>query len=215
MMPGDINAPPDFVLYGNGRAIVREERDSGVMKLVEYHLTPERVQALFDQADDAGLFDDEDYSTDARVADGGSLVLMLRTSEREHLAKVFLPNSEDPGARGEAAAFAESLVPARWAAGDFSRPPAPYRPDRVAVTYNIATENGNDTPRPWPLTETEPVQQRCVVLTGEAATQAQVTGETTTQVTLWRHGDTEFRAWIRPLLPDEADCRATRLRYFN
>lgn len=207
--------PPDFVLYGNGRAVTREERDSGVMKLVEYHLTPERVRALFSQAADAELFDGEDYSLDSHVLDAGSLVIMLRTAEGEHLVNVVLPNPEDSGARGEAAAFAESLRPARWAAGDFTRPPAHYRPGRVAVTYDITTTNRTDEPRTWPLPESEPIQRRCVVLTGEAAAQAQELGETVPRTTLWQHGDAAFYAWIRPLLPDEADCHATKRRHLQ
>ena len=207
--------PPDFVLYGDGRAIAREESDSGVMKLVDYRLTPERISALFDEAAEAGLFDDADYSLNSQVADGGSLVVMLRTEEREHVVKVHLPNPEDFGARGEAAAFAESLRPSEWAAEDFEGPPSPYRPDQVAVTYVDATHMAGDdeVPRPWPLPETEPVRPRCVVLTGTAATRAQELGETTPQTTLWRHEETDFYAWIRPLLPDEADCRATEMRY--
>jgi len=209
--------PPDFVLYGDGRAVVREERDSGVMKLVEYRLTPGRVSALFDEAVDAGLFSNQDYSLDVQVADGGSLVVMLRTVEREHLVKVGLPNPEEFGVRGDVAAFAESLQPSRWEDGDFSRPPTPYRPGRVAVTYDVVTTGAGEggVPRVWPLTETESIQPRCVVLTGAAAAQAQVVGETVSQATLWRHGSTEFHAWVRPLLPDEADCRATEMRYLE
>ncbi len=30
---------------------------------------------------------------------------------------------------------------------------------------------------------------------------------------LWRHGDVTFHAWVRPLLPDEADCRAGERRH--
>lgn len=217
MLPAEGYDPPHFVLYGDGRAIAREERDSGVMKLVEYHLTPERVQALFDEATEARLFTGEDYSLDAQVSDAGSLVIMLRTTEGEHLVKVGLPNPDDVGARGDAAAFAESLRPSEWESGDFSSPPTPYRPDRVALTYEVGTYRAGDdeVPRAWPLPETAPVQPRCVVLTGAAAERAQELGETVPRTTLWQHGETEFRAWVRPLLPDEADCRATERRYFN
>jgi hypothetical protein len=146
------------------------------MKLVEYGLTPERVQALFDEATEARLFTGEDYSLDA---------------------------------------FAESLRPSAWESGDFSSPPTPYRPDRVALTYEVGTYRAGDdeVPRAWPLPATEPVQPRCVVLTGPAAERAQELGETVPRTTLWQHGETEFRAWVRPLLPDEADCRATQRRY--
>lgn len=204
-------APPDFVLYGDGRAIVREEPGSGTLELVEYRLTPERVSALFGEAADAGLFDGADYSLDAQAADAGSLVIMLRTGEREHLVKVTLPNPDDSGARGEAARFADSLRPSRWAAGDFAEPPAPYRPARVAVTYTVA-DTESAVSRAWPVPEKEPIQPRCVVLTGAAATQAQELGETVGR-TLWQHGGAAFYAEIRPLLPDETDCESTELRY--
>lgn len=206
-------APPDFVLYGDGRAVVREESDLGVLKLVEYRLTPERVSALFGEAADAELFDGEDYELDRQVPDAGNLVIMLRTEEREHLIEVGLPNPDDSGARGEAAEFAESLQPSRWAAGDFAEPPAPYRPGRVAVTYTVA-DTESAVSRTWPVPETEPIQSRCVVLTGAAATHAQDLGETVGQE-LWQHGGTAFYAWIRPLLPDETDCEATKRRYLN
>lgn len=217
MMMAELYDPPAFVLYGDGRAIAREDPDSGMTKLVEYHLTPERVQALFSEAAEAGLFDDQDYSVDAQVTDAGSLVIMLRTEEREHLVDVTLPNPEDFGARGEAAAFAKSLEPSHWEASDFSKPPAPYRPGRVALTYEDATNlaGANDVPQAWPLTETEPIQPRCVVLTGAAAERAQELGETVPRRTLWQHGEATFYAWVRPLLPDEADCQATERRYLN
>jgi hypothetical protein len=211
--------PPDFVLYGNGRAIVREKREAGAMKLVEYRLTAERVQALFEEAADAELFDDEDYSLDAQVSDGGSLVIMLRTEEREHVIKIHLPSPDDSGARGEAAEFAQSLEPSRWAAGDFSGRPAPYRPDRVAVSYQVsadmATTSGNGAPRRWALPEPEPIRPHCVVLTGATATRAQEIGESNPLTTRWQHDGVTFQAWIRPLLPDEEDCRATELRYLE
>jgi hypothetical protein len=216
-MMAEMYDPPDFILYGNGRAVAREERDSGVLKLVEYRLTPQRIRALFSEAADAELFDDEDYSLDAQVPDAASLVIMLRTAEREHLAKVVLPSPEDHGARGKAAVFAESLRPSRWAAGDFNRPPAPYQAGRVAVNYEIATDttSGNDVPRAWPLPEAEPIEPRCVVLTGAAAARAQELGETVPRTTLWQHGSATFHAWVRPLLPDEADCRASERRYLE
>lgn len=214
MLPAhEAYAPPDFVLYGDGRAIVREERDPGVLKLVEYRLTPERVQALFGDAADAGLFDGGDYALDGQVPDAGSLVIMLRTQEREHLVKIILPSPDDSGARGEAARFAESLRPSGWAAGDFAEPPAPYRPGRVAVTYTVA-DTESAVSRTWPVPETEPVQPRCVVLTGANAARAQELGETVGR-TLWQHGGTAFYAEIRPLLPDETDCESTKTRFLG
>ena len=193
--------PPDFVLYADGRAVVQEET-----RLVEYHLTPERVRALFEEADDAGLFDDEDHTLDGEVADGGVLVLALRTTEREHVAKVVLPNPDDGGARGAAAAFAASLRPSEWAES------VPYRPGRVAVVYDVVT-SATEEPRPWPLAEREPFEWGCVVHTGAAAARAQELGETEPNTVLWRHDDVTFHAWVRPLLPDEADCRASERRH--
>jgi hypothetical protein len=135
----DLYDAPDFVLYTDGRAIVTEQSDGEVPRLVEYHLTRDRVVALFEEADDAGLFDDADYALDEQVPDAGSLVIVLRTAEREHVAKIVLPDPEDSGARGDAAAFAGSLRPADWAAGDFTEPSAPYRPGQVAVVYEVVT----------------------------------------------------------------------------
>jgi hypothetical protein len=204
--------PPDFVLYGDGRAIA-PERDSEALRLVEYHLTPQRVRELFEEADAAELFDDEDYSLGEQVSDAGSLLIVVRTKEREHLANVVLPDPDDFGARGDAAEFGETLDPATWAESDFTEPAAPYRADRVAVTYSLeATPAANVRPREWPLPETEPIESRCVVLTGDAAAQAQRLGETVAQTTVWRHGEVTFLAWVRPLLLDEADCEASRVR---
>lgn len=204
--------PPDFVLYGGGRAIA-PERDSEALRLVEYHLTPERVRELFEEADDAELFDDEDYSLDEQVPDAGSLLIVVRTEEREHLANVVLPDPDDFGARGDAAEFGETLDPATWAAGDFTEPAAPYRADRVTVTYSLGVSSAvNARPREWPLPETEPIESRCVVLTGAAAAEAQRLGESAARTTVWRHGEVTFLAWVRPLLPDEDDCEASRVR---
>ncbi|HEX6357065.1 hypothetical protein [Actinophytocola sp.] len=212
--------PPDFVLYGNGQAIVREDRDTDVLRLVEYRLTPERVQTLFEEAEDAGLFDDEDYSFDEQVPDGGTLMIVLRTEEREHVVEIPVPGLADSGARDDATEFAKSLTPSNWAASDFSRRSSPYRPGRVAVTYQVreptATPSKYDTvPRRWPLAEPEPIHDGCVVLTGETATRAQEIGESRSRSTLWQHDGVEFHAWIRPLLPDEADCDEIEQRYFE
>jgi hypothetical protein len=202
---------PDFVLYADGRAIVAEPGDDDVPRLVEYHLTPERVRVLFEEADDAGLFDDADYALDEQVPDAGSLVIVARTAEREHVAKIVLPSPDDSGARGDAAAFAGSLRPSDWADDDFTAPPTPYRPGRVAVVYEVVTDP-TEAPRPWPLTEQEPVEPGCAVLTGAAATHAQELGETEQPGVLWQHGDVTFRVKVRPLLPDEADCPAAERR---
>jgi hypothetical protein len=201
---------PDFVLYGDGRAVVREEHDSGVLKIVEYHLTPQRVRALFGEAAAAGLFDDVDYSRDLQVLDASIQVVMLRTTEGKHVVKTLVPGPDDHGPRGKVGAFLRSLHLSRWPADDFSTPPAPYRPGRVAVTYMPAeqTAHPNGVPRTWPLAE--PVLSECVVLTGDAATRAQELAETQPLTTLWQHGDLVFQALSRPLLLDEADCQATR-----
>ena len=202
---------PDFVLYADGRAIVAEPGDDDLPRLVEYHLTRDRVRALFEEADDAGLFDDADYALDEEVPDAGSLVLVLRTAEREHVAKIVLPDPDDSGARGDAAAFAGSLRPADWAASDFTAPSAPYRPGRVAVVYETGSTT-TETPRPWPLTGPDTIEPGCAVLTGAAATRAQELGETEQPGVLWRHGEVTFRVKVRPLLPDEADCPAAERR---
>jgi hypothetical protein len=207
--------PPDFVLYGDRRAIVREGRDSGVLRLVEYHLTPERVQALFGAADHAGLFDEHDYSSDEQVPDGGVLVIMLRSAEGERLVRVEFPSGESWDARGVAVRFADSLQPSRWPAEDFTREHVPYRPGRVAVTFAKSEPGKGEVASAWPLVEVEPVAPGCVVLTGPVAEQAQALGETTARVTLWQRDGATFRAWIRPLLPDESDCAATERRYLR
>lgn len=204
--------PPDFVLYADGRAIAREERDSGVLKLVEYHLAPQRIQDLFTEASFAGLFIDADYSLDKQVSDGGSLALMFRTEDREQLIDIHLPNPSDFGARGAAAKFAESLRPSQWPSNSFTRPPAPYRPGRVALTINPTKPNSSEPVHAWPLPEPKP---GCVVVTGAAASQLQELGDTVRRTTLWQSGTVTFHAWVRPLLPDETDCAATKRRYIS
>jgi hypothetical protein len=85
------------------------------------------------------------------------------------------------------------------------------------VTYMITTgpRNEDDVLRPWPLPETEPIQDRCVVITGAAVARAPELGRTAPWTVLWQHDDTTFHAWLRPLLPDEADCRASKRRYLE
>jgi hypothetical protein len=213
MGPGsDRYDAPDFVLYADGRAIVAEAGPDDVPRLVEYHLTRDRVLALFYEADDAGLFDDADYALDEQVPDAGSLVVVARTAEREHVAKIVLPDPEDGGARGDAAAFAATLRPSGWAAGDFTEPSAPYRPGRVAVFYEVDT-TATATPRSWPLSGQDPIEPGCAVLTGADATRVQELGETEQPGVLWRHGEVTFRVKVRPLLPDEADCPAAERRF--
>lgn len=202
---------PDFVLYADGRAIVAEPGAGEVPRLVEYHLTPDRVAALFAEADDAGLFDDADYALDEQVPDAGSLVIVLRTAEREHVATIVLPHPDDSGARGDAAAFAETLRPSDWAAGDVTEPSTPYRPGRVAVVYEV-TPSATEVPRPWPLSGQGTIEPGCALLTGAAATRAQKLGETEQPGVLWRYGEVTFRVKVRPLLPDEADCPAAERR---
>jgi hypothetical protein len=205
--------PPDFVLYSDGRAIAREERDSGVLKLVEYHLTPQRIEDLFSTAAFSSLFLDADYSLDRQVPDGGGLVLLLRTTEREQLIDMHFPSPDDFGARGAAARFAETLRPSQWPSSAFTRPPAPYRPGRVALTISPFEPTSSSEPlQAWPLPDPKP---GCAVVTGAAAAQLEELGARSRRTTLWRSGTATFHAWIRPLLPDESDCRATERRYIR
>jgi hypothetical protein len=53
------------------------------------------------------------------------------------------------------------------------------------------------------------------VITGAAAAQIPELGRTAPWTTLWQHDDTTFHAWIRPLLPDETDCHASKRRYLE
>lgn len=204
--------PPDFVLYNDGRAIAREERDSGVLKLVEYHLTSQQIQDLFNSAAFASLFIDADYSLDQQVPDGGGLLLMLRTAEREHLIDVHFPSPSDFGARGTAATFAETLRPSQWPSSAFTRPPAPYRPGRVALTVSPFKSTPSEPLQPWPGPDPKP---GCAVITGAAAAQLEELGAVSRRTTVWQSGSSTFHAWVRPLLPDEPDCEATRRRYLR
>lgn len=117
------------------------------------------------------------------------------------------------GAHGAAARLAQSLQPSRRAADDFSQPPAPYRPGPVAVTFNDSAVNRDQMAMAWPLSGVEPIRSGCVVLTGMAAEQAQALGEIVTRTGAAAARNANFHAWVRPLLPDETDCRATERHY--
>ncbi|MQA96467.1 MAG: hypothetical protein GEV11_18120 [Streptosporangiales bacterium] len=116
------------------------------------------------------------------------------------------------GPGGAAGASADGLRSTRWG-DDAARPPWPYRAERLAV-YVSPESDPPATTRDWPgtpLTEEQLSGGPCPTLERDEARAVGTAVAPIRADTVCRQDGTAFRAYFRPLLPHETDCRtATR-----
>jgi hypothetical protein len=199
---GGQGSPPDFSLYGDGRAIVPEKGNPASLR--EYRLKPEVVRRLTDEARAAGL--DRARRTDqpGGIADAFTLVITFGS------ARTFIVYPEarkDPPVQ-----LWRRLDPTRWAASDQAAPSRPYTPTRMAVLADPAPGGGGRAKTTqWPLPPLDRgtpglAAGRCQVVGGGDVGTAIRLSRTAAPDTRWRSGDTLYSVRFRPMLPDEHTC---------
>jgi hypothetical protein len=198
---GGNGTPPDFSLYGDGRAIAPEKGTPGSLR--EYRLKSGVVRRLTDDARAAGLDNPRRLNAPGGVVDALTLEITFGSAQ----TFIMYPEArDDPAVR-----LWKRLDPTRWAAGEQAAPARPYVPERMAVLAEPAPPGGNGgRATPWPLTPldrgVERPAGRCVIVSGRDATAATRLSRTATPQTRWRSGDKVHLAQFRPLLPDEHTC---------
>ena len=199
---GAPGTPPDFSLYGDGRAIAADQDTAPALR--EYRLTPAAFQKLVDEARAIGL--DRPRTVDQPgVADAFTLSISFGRAET-HIV-VAGPGESDPAVRFSR----ERLDPRRWAESDQSGAARPYEPERLAVLASEVGPAGGQRPAArWPLS---PVGRgptaagaRCAVLSGPDVRTATRLSRRARPGTRWLSGGRTYVIRIRPLLPDEVTC---------
>lgn len=198
---GGQGAPPDFSLYGDGRAIVPEKGNPASLR--EYRLKPEVVRRLTAEARAAGLERSRRMDQPGGIADAFTLVITFGSAQT---FIVYPEARKDPPVQ-----LWRRLDPTRWAASDQAAPAKPYTPARMAVLAGPAPVSGDRMKTAqWPLPPldrgTPGLAGRCQVAGGGDASTAIRLSRTATPDTRWRSGDTLYSVRFRPMLPDEHTC---------
>lgn len=210
------NAPlPAFSLYGDGRIIVADQDASapaapgGWQRAREMRTDRAGIQRLLAAARAAGLADAPESSGSPPPASDATTTrfLLLDENGQRHSITGGVPST---GALGEL--FRALSDPADWLGGS---QPTPYRPDALAVLRRDET-----SPVPgahqWPLgslafpgTQVGKGQRAmtCTVLRGDPATTLTTQAAATPQYSQWTDGQHTATLELRPLLPNENDCR--------
>ncbi|MGN9777167.1 hypothetical protein ACTMS0_15595 [Micromonospora sp. H33] len=120
-------------------------------------------------------------------------------------------------ARGKLRGFVESLTngsgPLAGVQGGGSQPYVPTAVAAVAEPWVAAGEAGEQPEMPWPGPELpggdvgRGLGMGCVTVTGDAAQTLLTAGAQANSATPWTSGGRRWTVTLRPLLPDETDCR--------
>jgi hypothetical protein len=184
---------PDFVLLGDGTALVQGPDQGTVLTAQRRTLTGREVADLYRRAGAADLFRSHRYRMD--VLDGSALRVSVVSDSGRHETVVEQPGDAH-GRRGRVARFADAAARAGKPAGAFAA-------DRIAVL--LVGEYGDATDvRPWPLAGTS----SCQVLAGTQMEALLATVRTATTGTRWSAGGRALSLVVRPLLPYERNCAA-------
>ncbi|MBC6459292.1 hypothetical protein [Actinomadura sp. HBU206391] len=199
---GAPSTPPDFSLYGDGRAIAADRETAPALR--EYRLTPVAHERLLQDARAIGL-DRPRRLDQPGVADAFTLSISFGRAET-HVV-VAGSGESDPAVR-----FArERLDPRRWAEGDQRGAARPYEPERLALLASeVHPADGQRSAARWPL---GPIGRgvpaagaRCAVVSGPDVAAATRLSRTARPGTRWLSGGRTYVIRLRPLLPDERTC---------
>lgn len=202
---------PQYVLYGDGTLIAANGIDGAMPVSREYHLNSSAFQRIYARARSAGLDVAHDYETQA--PDAPVLVITFGHDTTQSVTHVIAPDPDASGPAGDKVR-AVQLNPDDLADRDFTSPPEPYKPARMAVVSS-PRQAAADTVA-WPfqsLAEGTPVNGgRCAVYTEPLVTQINTLGRTTRPGAAWTHDGATYSVFFRPLLPDEPGCAALDVR---
>ncbi|MCW2914090.1 MAG: putative secreted protein [Actinomycetia bacterium] len=208
--PGEL---PEFSLYGDGRAIAPKERLGGsAAQPMEYRLTSAALQRLIDDAYATGL--DRSRTVDRQgVADATYLKLTFTAGGKTATTRVIEVGTENDPAEQfwRQRLHAQGNGPG-WPKTDLMSDPAPYKPARLAVLAVESVQTTGTQPTNWPLGRLdrgEPVGVGlCTLFTGHELDRATRLFHGAAPDARWLSGGKIYTLRVRPLLPDEQNCRA-------
>lgn len=234
--PGDnLSDVPTFVLYGDGRLLTpvyREPSDPESPPSIEARqISPEGIQAILRSAQDAGLFGPAvDYGTPG-ITDVATTYIDIRAGGRSHKKSAYALGSSLESVRIEPEVRSRRLALSAWYERMFDL--EPWLPegsvgepqvvefDRYLVfadDQGPVEELAPEQPLPgWPLAAglagmppAGPDTGCTVVSRSEVDTILQAA--TRKAEPLWVDSGRVFATFLRPLLPDETDCRSVLSR---
>jgi hypothetical protein len=110
-------ALPDYVLTGDGTAILRADDQGIVLSARQRRLSTAQIDDLFRRAGDADLFEPRTYPRN--VVDGSTLVVRVTSTTGRYVTQVRQPVPGERGDRGRVAAFADTASTLGEPAGDY------------------------------------------------------------------------------------------------
>jgi hypothetical protein len=194
-------ALPDFVLLGDGTAIVAADSQGIVLSARKRRLSDAQIAELFQRGDDAGLFDSRTYRRE--TVDGSTLVVTITSATGRYVTEVEQPVRGEGGDRGRVAAFARTAPTLGEPAGD-------YEPRRAAVLVVASNDDTTDV-RPWPLPTPLSAMpgapaRPCLVVDGDRIPPLLALAGGATSRTRWATDGQRLALLVRPLLPYENAC---------
>lgn len=230
----DLVRLPGLSIYGDGRMIVEGPTieiypGPALPNMLVSRLTEEALQAIFAEAEAAGLLGgDASYDqmcvADAPttrftvVADGTRHVVSAYALEVAGAGPTATCGEEDVEARRRLSRFQARIGDLRsWLPDGSVGPEGSYIPSelRFFVSRYRGEPDLPQTTMPWPLPDplgrdaasepgTEPY--RCDSVAGDDAASLLEAASSANQLTPWDSGGREYRVLFRPLLPDEHGC---------
>jgi hypothetical protein len=240
MHPMEVVVPrsPWFSLFGNGRVIVEDARQTGgfVSTFTAYSLPEDGVQRILGEARAAGLEGDDQelHATSGTDGDPTTYVTVV-SSGSTHTTSAW--NLEGTGEHEEGLdaetsrrrqALREFLARLAdleaWLGEDVLSGPESFDPDGWAAVWGVVRDPNVDAPwseelvaefrvRPWPLESPVALGDPHPRLQGIrcAVVRGGVLQELRRHIeegTLWEREGVTYWLYARPLLPDEANCWA-------
>ncbi|HEX2178975.1 MAG TPA: hypothetical protein VHL54_05570 [Actinomycetota bacterium] len=234
--PGDnLSDVPTFLLYGDGRLLTPVYRDPSnpqILPSIEARqISPEGIEAILRAAQDAGLFGPPvDYGTPG-ITDGDTTYLELQADGRTHEKSAYALGSSLDSVRMEPEDRRRRLALSAWYERMFDL--EPWLPEGsvgdpevlVSDRYLVfADDQGRledlapEQPLPeWPLaagltglTPAGPDTGCAELSRSEVDTILQAAGSEVEPN--WTDSGRVFTTFLRPVLPDETDCRSVLSR---
>lgn len=223
---------PSWSLYGDGTVIVEGPvieiyPGPALPSLLALTLTEEAVQAILEEARDAGLMVGRASYEYPCIADAPDTVFTVNADGATSVVSAYAlgfsdPETECPGvdiqARAELREFGELIGDLQsWLPEGSIGPEQPYVPTEVRV-YVLPYAGQPDLPQTeteWPLAEplvafgeriVEGGEARCGVVGGDDLNELLPLAQQANELTPWTSGGEQYRLVFRPLLLDEHTC---------
>jgi hypothetical protein len=219
---------PAVSIYGDGRLITEGPHAMiyparSLPNLQEQMLTPEFVQDLVRQGKEAGVRNGADFGSpniadapSTRVTVGDQSVSVVALSEAQPTDPRL--TAEERAARSKLAAYVKQVKGLTAAEGVAE--PVAYQPTAVAVLARkyvppqAAEPAGKPQEWPGPALPGDMLNANlgigCVTATGAEKDKVMTAAATSTVITPWTSGGSQWSVKFRPLLPEEQGCAALK-----